>query len=188
RIVSLEDYEDFARAYAGIGKALATWTWSGEQRIVLLTVAGADGAVVPDESKLHDDLLDSIARFSEPNVALRLFSYDPIFFRVAGKVAAESDRLKEDVQAAVETALRTAFSFDTRAFGQPVHRSDVIAAIQGVTGVVNVDLTAFCRSDQSALTLEDDIPAAVPQPGKDAIFAAQLLTLDARPLDLEFTQ
>ena len=27
RIVSLSDYEDFARAFAGIGKAMAVWVW-----------------------------------------------------------------------------------------------------------------------------------------------------------------
>ena len=43
RIVSLEDYEDFARAFAGIEKALATWMWSGEKRGVFVTVAGAKG-------------------------------------------------------------------------------------------------------------------------------------------------
>ena len=28
RVVSLQDYEDFARAFAGVARALATWTWS----------------------------------------------------------------------------------------------------------------------------------------------------------------
>ena len=40
RIVSLQDYEDFAGAFSGIGKALATWTWDGERRAVFVTVAG----------------------------------------------------------------------------------------------------------------------------------------------------
>ena len=44
RIVSLRDYEDFARAFAGIAKALATWTWDGERQGVFVTVAGVDGA------------------------------------------------------------------------------------------------------------------------------------------------
>ena len=30
RAVSLKDYEDFARAFSGIAKALATWTWDGD--------------------------------------------------------------------------------------------------------------------------------------------------------------
>ena len=37
RVVSLEDYENFSRGYAGIAKALATWTWDGRTRGVFLT-------------------------------------------------------------------------------------------------------------------------------------------------------
>ena len=39
-VVSLEDYENFSRAYGGIAKALATWTWDGRTRGVFITVAG----------------------------------------------------------------------------------------------------------------------------------------------------
>src|SRR5262249_10871273 len=49
RIVSLQDYEDFARAFAGIDKALATRLWRGERRSVFVTVAGSNGAEVPSD-------------------------------------------------------------------------------------------------------------------------------------------
>jgi hypothetical protein len=198
RVVSLEDYQDFARAFAGIEKSFATWTWSGEQRIVLLTVAGSDGAAVPSESSLYKNLLNAIREFSEPFVTVLLHSYDPIFFRVGGTVAVKPDYLIDKVKADVETALRTAFSFDARDFGQPVHLSEVIAAVQNVRGVLDVDLNLLYRSDLPA-TLEAHIPAAVPRPTTNqftvaqlqtdaTLSAAQLLTLDSRPLDLEVTQ
>ena len=41
RVVSLEDYQNYALAFAGIAKALASWTWFGSVRGVFLTVAGA---------------------------------------------------------------------------------------------------------------------------------------------------
>src|SRR5439155_978680 len=44
RVVSLRDYEDFARAFAGVAKAQATWTWDGNRRGILITVAGPDRA------------------------------------------------------------------------------------------------------------------------------------------------
>ena len=44
RVVSLTDYEDFARAFGGIAKALAAWTWNKHSRGVLVTVAGPNGA------------------------------------------------------------------------------------------------------------------------------------------------
>ena len=46
RMVSLQDYEDFARAFAGIAKALATWSGVGRTRGVFLTVAGPGGTAV----------------------------------------------------------------------------------------------------------------------------------------------
>ncbi len=54
RVVSLQDYEDFARAYSGIAKARATWTRAGQAHGIFLTVAGPDGAAVPEfERGLH---------------------------------------------------------------------------------------------------------------------------------------
>jgi len=187
RVVSLADYESFARAFAGIAKALATWTWSGQQRIVLLTVAGVAGATVDPESLLYQNLQNAISKSSEPFVPLVLNSYEPVFFKIGGTVTVAPDFLKSDVAAAVEAALRTTFSFDARNFGQPVHRSEVIAAIQAVQGVQFIDLTQFYRSGDSP-NLQDDLIAAVPRPGKNEFFAAQLLTLDPAPLGLEVTQ
>jgi predicted phage baseplate assembly protein len=187
RIVSLQDYQDFARAFAGIDKALATWTWSGQQRIVLLTVAGVNGASVAVDSTLYKNLTDSIRLCSEPFVRPLLQPYDPIFFRVAGTVAVDTAYILDQVKANVEDALRAAFSFAERDFGQPVHLSEVISTIQNVVGVLDVDLTEFYRSDLPP-ELATHIPAAVPRPGKEEFFAAQLLTLDSRPLDLEVTQ
>ena len=37
RVVSLDDYENFSRSYAGVAKALATWTWDGKQLILAYT-------------------------------------------------------------------------------------------------------------------------------------------------------
>jgi len=187
RVVSLDDYQNYARAFAGIAKAFATWTWSGEQQIVLLTVAGVNGLPVPPGTPVYTNLLNSISEHSEPFVALQLSSYDPIFFQIQGRVMVDAVHEVSKVGAAVEGALRSTFSFAQRDFGQPVHRSEVIATIQAVDGVAFVDLTAFYRSSDTS-SLQDDIVAAVPRPGKNEFFAAQLLMIDPGPLGLEVTQ
>jgi hypothetical protein len=187
RVVSLDDYQNFARAFAGIAKAFATWTWSGEQQIVLLTVAGVNGQPVPPGTAVYKNLLDSISHHSEPFVSLQLSSYDPIFFQIAGVVTVDAVHEVSKVSAAVEAALRSAFSFAQRSFGQPVHRSEVVATIQEVDGVEFVDLNAFYRSSDTS-SLQDDIVAAVPRPGKNEFFAAQLLMLNPGPLGLEVKQ
>ena len=185
RVVSLRDYEDFARAFSGIAKALATWSWSGERRSVLLTVAGVEGAAVTEE--LRRKLLEALRQFGDPNAPLEVKSYEPRFFRLAATLQVAPEYLPEKVRAEVEALLRDRFSFDAREFGQPVHQSEVIGLIQNVRGVVSVTVKEFYRSDQ-AVGVEPRLPAARPQLGGDKLFAAELLTLDPRPLQLEATQ
>ena len=85
--------------------------------------------------------------------------------------------------AQVELALRDGFSFARREFAQPVTRSEVIAAIQPVAGVIAVDIDKLYRSDKAA-TLEQRLLAEAPvTPANGALQAAELLTLDAAPLD-----
>ena len=50
RVVSLEDYALYALNQADVAKALATWTWDGQERVIYLTVAGQEGASIPNDS------------------------------------------------------------------------------------------------------------------------------------------
>jgi predicted phage baseplate assembly protein len=183
RTVSLQDYEDFARAYAGIAKALATWTWEGQTRRVFITVAGPAGADVPSGSDLYKNLLAAVKKAGDPFVNVTVKSYRKALFRLAANTKIHSDHLPEKVLAAVEQSLRDEFSFDRRAFGQPVMLSEVIAVIQAVPGVVAVDVDKFYRSDQPAAP-NHRLLAALPEVGADGdMAAAELLTLDPAPLD-----
>lgn len=177
RVVSLHDYEDFARAFAGVGKALATWTWHGREKGVFLTVAGDDGAAFAS-----GNLVASLKKAGDPFVLVAVAAYRPAFFTLAGKLKVDPDRLRDKVVAAVEAALRDAFSFAARDFGQPVAASEVVAVIQQVPGVIAVDLDALHRvggpAGLSARLLADrEAFAAGGEP-----LAAELLLLDPGPL------
>jgi predicted phage baseplate assembly protein len=186
RVVSLEDYQDFSLAFPGIGKALATWTWNGQQRVVVLTVAGADGPIDQTDSTITT-LEGSIANCSEPDVDVFVVAYTPIYFKVDATAQISSDYQVQLVQPAIEAALRQTFSFQARSFGQPVYQSEVIAAIQEVPGVVDVVLSIYSSSDPLE-TPEPQLAAAVPQAGsRGSITPAQLLTLDPGPLGLTAT-
>ena len=183
RIVSLQDYEDFARAYAGIAKSSATWTWNGQMRGVFVTVAGPDGAEVKPDSDLYKNLLAAMQQAGDPHVPLRVQTYHPAFFRLAAAVKVHPDYLPNKVLAEVEQALRAQFSFAARQFGQPVALSEVVAVMQSVTGVIAVDVDKLHRFDDTSDGLKTLLPAAAPQPGdKGTIAAAELLTLDPSPL------
>lgn len=145
RVVSLRDYEDFARAYAGIAKALATWTWDGNRRGVFVTVAGPGGAdIVPDDIAL---LTGALRAAGDPYVPLRVASYRRATFTTSFKLKVDPTRVRETVAAAAVATLRARFGFAQRSFGQPVALSDVIATIQVVDGVVAVDVDAFERRE-----------------------------------------
>ena len=132
RIVSLQDYEDFARAFSGVAKALATWTWAGRTRGVFVTVAGPGGAAIPEGSATRDNLVAAMRDSGDPYIALRVETYRPISFRLGMSVKPDPDYEVADVLAVVEQALRAAFSFDARPFGQAVALSEVMSLAQGV--------------------------------------------------------
>jgi predicted phage baseplate assembly protein len=188
RVVSLQDYEDFARAFSGIEKSLATWTWFGERRGIFLTVAGASGADVPEGSKLHTNLLAAIRAAGDPNVPLKIQTYQPRYFRLSARIAVHPDYLTEKVFAKVEERLRDRFSFKSRAFGQPVSQSEAISVIQDTEGVVATDIKEFYRADQPIATPPPRLEARRPQAGDEDVFAAELLTLDPHPVGLEVMQ
>jgi predicted phage baseplate assembly protein len=186
RIVSLEDYENFARAFAGIAKALATWTWSGQLRGVLVTVGGPGGAAVDPNGPTYSNLLAAMQRFGDPHVPVSLAAYRKALFQVSARLAPAPDRLAEPepVLDAAEAALRQTFSFAARSFGQPVTLSEVMAVLQDVAGVQAVEVDALYRFGEAPI-LNSFLPAAVPQPGMNLNqTTAELLTLDPRPVDL----
>ncbi len=187
RVVSLQDYEDFARAFGGIGKALATWTWSGQARGVFLTVAGVAGAAVAADGTVAENLLTALRSAGDPYLGVRVASFQPAFFRLSARVSVDPDYLPARVLEAVESALEAAFSFDNRSFGQAVALSEVEAIMQGVDGVIAVLVDRFSRfGDSSTGAVADRLPAAAPRPGGDAatVVAAELLLLDLAGADL----
>ena len=187
RVVSLRDYEDFARAYAGIAKALATWVWTGETREVLVTVAAPAGREVGAD--LLQNLVAAIRAVGDRHLPLRVEAYRPAFFGMAAKMRTNPDQIPERVVAAVAAALQEQFGFDARSFGQGVALSEVLAAIQAVPGVVMVDVDELYRmprderEEQPQPFLEADVTRQGEEDGD--VLPAELLTLDPQSLILE---
>ena len=183
RVVSDTDYEDFARSFAGIAKALATPLPGRNGPSIVLTIAGTNGADVPEDG-LGKKLRSAIVGEGDVGARFQLVSYRPVLFRIEAAVKVDPDYLPERVLPAVEQALRSAFSFDARTFGQHVADSEVIEVMQAVPGVVAVDVEKLYRPPATD-GCEPRLWAQVPQPGDTTLLGAELLTLDPRPLDLE---
>ena len=176
RIVSLQDFESFAGAFAGIGKAQASAVWNGEADVVHITVAGEEGDQVASGSDLHTNLVAAIGAVRDPTRQVTLGSYDSLFFYVRARVLVDSDYTASEVLAAAEAHLLETFSFETREFAQPVSAAEAMAEIQGVDGVTAVDLDELYSTGAADL---NELLASKPARWDDpVVLPAQLLTID----------
>jgi hypothetical protein len=182
--VSLQDYEDFSRTFAGIAKAQAVWVWDGRKRTVLITVAGPDGASLDEEGAVIAMLKVALRSYGDPYVAFTVKDFCKVFFQLQGTVTIHPDHVSDTVMAVVTADLRERYSFDARQFGQSVALSEVIALIQSVPGVVAVDIDMFYRNDEPLPPLKSRLDADSPAMGADGLVpAAELLLLDEASLN-----
>lgn len=189
RIVSLRDFEDFAAAFTGIGKAQAVWLWDGERRMVHLTVAGTGGAPLDPNAALYRNLLAAIDSARPPYQPLRVSPGRDLRFGLTAGLWIAPEYAPERVLAAAGKALAAAFGFAARAFGQPVTGSEVLAALQGVAGVVGADLDRLIQVE-SGLTVrtangpDGSIPALSARWQGNSLQPADLLLLDPAAVTL----
>jgi ligand-binding sensor domain-containing protein len=195
RIVSLRDFEDFAQAFAGIGKAQAVVLRDlrfaaalryRSSQLVHITIAAIGGKVVDKNSNLYNKLVQAINANSDPMQGVQVDSYEPLLFNLAARILVDPRYQEELVIPAVHTALLETFAFEKRAFGQSVTDSEAIAAMQAIAGVVAVDLDAlyrfgFSRASNSVLTAT---PAYWNQ-AENTIYPAQLLLINPIGIDLK---
>lgn len=141
RIVSLSDFENFTRTFAGIGKVQGKRLWTSQSYLVHLTIADSDGDAIPRDSALYGNLLKAINKRRNPLLQkMQIDSYDLLLFHIVATVFVDPRYKKEKVERDIKHALQETFSFAKRAFAQNVAASDMIAIMQSVAGVVAVDL------------------------------------------------
>ena len=171
-----------AKHRAETAKSLATWSWDGERRGVFITVAGPEGAPVADD--VLDLLTSAIRNAGDPFVPLRIESYRPATFTTSFKLKFDPLYDKALVTTAVISTLQTHFGFASRAFGQAVGLSELVASIQQVLGIVAVDVDLLRRTDNiGGSGLFNPLPASLPQAASLAnTLAAELLTLSTNPI------
>jgi hypothetical protein len=187
RVVSLRDYEDFARAFAGVGKAQANWLWDGKRRVVHITLAAFDGGDVDPGSTLYQNLIRSITAASPPRQEVLVSSYTSLQFKLSATLCVDPLYVPEKVEAAVRQTLQVAFSFDRREFGQGVAASEVITVMQGVEGMRFVDLDSLYLTTPGTQTPPSPLTArrACWDDQRKTYRPAELLTLHPYGIGLE---
>jgi predicted phage baseplate assembly protein len=183
RIVSLRDFEDSAREFPGVARALATFAWDGEQAAVRLTVAGDNGVVISDQ--LLQDLTADLNARRDPNRQLTIGKHRNVPVLVSAAILVDADFVKEDVQAAVAQALVDHLAFANRNLGQPVHLSAIYTAIQNVPGVVAADVNTL-QFKNSADGATHGATAA-PQQKHLRIFADEIAFVESASVDIVVT-
>ena len=174
RIVSLQDFEDFARAFKGLGKAQSVNLWDGKSSFVHITIADDKGQTVDISSSTYTNLVAAIDSARDPTAEVRIDSIEPLTFDVTATVLYDSDYLPDDLEEEIEDLLLESFSFDKRDFAQPVTPAEIISVIHQVDGVVAVDLDA----PSSVLTAE------IARCEDGQVLPAQLLTINKFGINL----
>ena len=172
RIVSLQDFEDFAQAFAGIGKAQAANLGGGETLLVHITVADDDGDEVPPD--VLQKLGRAIDRARDPSAEVKIDNYDLLNFDVKGSVQFDSRYASLEVENKIQQALVAKFSFEKRAFGQPVTAAELLTVIHQIPGVIAVLL------DAPAV-----LPALTARRETGEILPAQLLLINETGIHLD---
>ena len=148
RLVSTKDYADFARTFAGIGKASAARLSDGQRRLVHLTVAGAEDIPIEKTSDLYRNLNKALRDFGDPHQPILIELRTFLILVIEARVRVLPDYLFEKVEPKIRAALLDRFSFERRELGQDALLSDALATIQNVEGVAYVDVDKFDWIDE----------------------------------------
>lgn len=140
RLVTPADFEHVALSFDGIAAAQATVLPVGVGGLLHLTVAGVGGQPVPDGSLLHGGLTEAIDARRPLGRPVRVETYTRLPFAISARLRTDRAHDRAAVRSAAEEAIAAAFTVGVRDFGRPVRRGELIALLQGVAGVVAVDL------------------------------------------------
>jgi predicted phage baseplate assembly protein len=175
RVVSLEDYLNFALDFNGVAKASASWARFDGRRGVFLTIAGVNGATVLPTDSLVTALVQALQTAGDPNVPLRVASYQPVLVQLVASINVDQDNyLADQVLAQVWQNLSATFSFAQRRLGQNLATSEIVQVIQDTAGVIALRVQGLFPSGQPSATVPPQLCASAASPP----LGAQMLLLD----------
>jgi predicted phage baseplate assembly protein len=143
RLVSVRDYSDFARTFAGVGRASAARLSDGRSLVVHVTIAGEDDIPISATSELFHNLEAALRDLGDPHVPVQLAVRSLSLLVVAAGVRLLPDFLWDAVEPKIRAALLSALGFERRDLAQDAVLSEAFRAIQSVPGVDYADLDVF---------------------------------------------
>jgi predicted phage baseplate assembly protein len=149
RLVSVSDYANFARTYAGIAKAAAARLSDGRRQVIYLTIAGVGDIPIDETSDLYQNLQQALRTCGDPFLPIQIKMRELMLLVINARVSVLSDYKWKLVAPKIKTALLKTFGFERRKLGQDVLCSEVISTIQSVSGVAYVDLDVLDSISES---------------------------------------
>ncbi len=149
RLVSVSDYGDFARTFAGIGKASSQSLSDGHRQIVFVTIAGTEGATVDENSDLYLNLVQAFQDLGDPQLPIEVENCEFMLLVISAQVSVLPGYDFDQVAPQIRTTLLDTFSFDNQNLAQSIALSQVVSAIQNVSGVQYVTVVVFDSISQS---------------------------------------
>jgi hypothetical protein len=150
RAVSITDYKNFAATFAGIAKAYAIWIPNGVNRGVFVTIAATGGVQLSPGNLTLSNLTSALLDYGNPHVNVQVQSFYETLFGLNADIAYDPKYDAKAVEAAVLTLLTSTYSFASRTFGQGVSSDEIDALIQGVPGVLAVNVSSLTLGPTSA--------------------------------------
>jgi predicted phage baseplate assembly protein len=186
RIISLKDYEDFAQDFAGVGKALVGQLWSGQRKVIHLTIAPEANSSFTDSDPLLARLSESIGNNRDLHGELVIQPYRRRYFSMTARITVDPTYLSEDVIRWSRKTLESGFGYEERQLAQAVSAAEVISTLQATRGVKSVDLDTLAilndgATPTSVITTPQSLLPAAPalgpgQRGQGDVFSpAELL-------------
>ncbi|MGH3241693.1 MAG: putative baseplate assembly protein, partial [Spirillospora sp.] len=154
RLVSVQDYADFARSRVGIGRAAAARLHDGRRQVVHVTVAGMDDAPIDEHSDLLPALRDALARHGDERLPIRVDVRELVPLVLAAKVKPKPGHPWDLVERRLRAALLRRLGFPGRDLAEPAYLSEVQAVAHTVPGVDWIDVDVF-----TGVTAGRDAPA-----------------------------
>ncbi|WP_435613425.1 putative baseplate assembly protein [Streptomyces sp. bgisy159] len=143
RLVSVGDYEAFARAYAGVGKAVAARCADGGRPVLHVTVAAAGDVSLDAASPLVLSLRAALLRYGDFALPVRVEPCERVRLVLRLGVRTAPGHPPDLVERRVREALAARLGFAPARLAQPVYLSTVLAVAHTVPGVDLVDVDAF---------------------------------------------
>jgi hypothetical protein len=140
RLVSVQDYADFTRTFAGIGKANAIKLSDGAREVVHVTIAGANDIPIDPVDDLYKNLVRALRELGDPHLPIEVELREMLSLIISANVRVLPDYAWEFVEPKIRAALLDVFSFERRDLAQDVTKSEVISVIQRVRGAAYADL------------------------------------------------